>query len=343
MADSNRAVLVVGGTGPTGPCIVNRLLAEGRDVTIYHSGRHEVEFDRPVEHLHGDPRDPADIAAVLGDRHWDIAVLTSGRLKALAETLAGRCRRLVGITGQPVYRGTMAPTPGGRLPLPVPEWAERQRDRADYTGKVAEGEDQLMLQHGRGDFEATVVRYPGVYGPRCILAHEWAIVKRLIDGRRAMVMPGAGMAYFQRGFVENLGQMVYLAATRPEASGQFFNAGDERVLSARHVAEIVSAELNLPLECVDIPAHWCRGFYPLAQKSSLVLDSAKSRSLLGYRDVVDVADATARTARWLWENRPADVSPAFGGSFDYDREDAIISAWRELSVAAEERLGLGKD
>lgn len=336
-------MLVVGGTGPTGPCIVNRFLAEGRDVAIYHSGRHEVEFDGPVEHLHGDSRDPADIAAVLGARRWDIAVLTSGRLKALAETLAGRCRRLVGITGQPVYRGTMAPTPHGRLPLPVPEWSERQRDRPDYTGKVAEGEDQLMLQHGRGDFEATIVRYPGVYGPRCVLAHEWAIVKRLIDGRPSMLMPGAGMAYFQRGFVENLGHLVYLAATRPEAAGQSFNSGDERVISARHVAEIVAGELAVPIEFVDVPAHWCRGYYPLAQKSSLVLDSAKSRALLGYRDVVDVSDATARTARWLWDNRPAGIAPAFAGSFDYDREDAILAAWSELSAIASERLSLPMD
>ena len=37
--------LVIGGTGPSGPYIVNGLLERGYDVTILHGGQHEVEFD----------------------------------------------------------------------------------------------------------------------------------------------------------------------------------------------------------------------------------------------------------------------------------------------------------
>ena len=64
---TGRRALVVGGTGPTGPAIVNRLLAAGYETTIYHSGAHEVDFDSDVEHLHGDNRDGDDIAALGGD------------------------------------------------------------------------------------------------------------------------------------------------------------------------------------------------------------------------------------------------------------------------------------
>ena len=35
-------VLVVGGTGPTGPAIVAGLEARGHEVTICHTGSHEV-------------------------------------------------------------------------------------------------------------------------------------------------------------------------------------------------------------------------------------------------------------------------------------------------------------
>ena len=65
---TGRRALVVGGTGPTGPAIVNRLLAAGYETTIYHSGAHEVDFDSDVEHLHGDNRDGDDIAAKYGIR-----------------------------------------------------------------------------------------------------------------------------------------------------------------------------------------------------------------------------------------------------------------------------------
>ena len=36
-------VLVIGGTGPTGPHVVNGLIAAGCTVTILHTGRHEVD------------------------------------------------------------------------------------------------------------------------------------------------------------------------------------------------------------------------------------------------------------------------------------------------------------
>ena len=44
--------LVLGGTGPTGPYIVNGLLERGYRVTIMHGGFHEVEFaERAVRML----------------------------------------------------------------------------------------------------------------------------------------------------------------------------------------------------------------------------------------------------------------------------------------------------
>lgn len=324
-------VLVVGGTGPSGVPIVERFLDAGRPVTVFHSGRHEHEFSRPVTHLHGDARDEAEIQRLLGGSDWDIAICTSGRLRSLALALAGHTRRLVGITGQPVYAGTVAPTPNGAPPLPIPEFAPRQRDATNYTGKVAEGEDQLFEQHGRGDFEAVVIRYPGVYGPRGPLSHEWAIVKRILARRTRMAMPHDGLTYFQRGYVDNLANLVFLAATRPEASGHAFNSGDERVLTARHVAEIICDELGTTMDFIGVPAPLCRGSYPLAEKSSIILDHSKARALLGHRDVVDVETATRLTARWLFQNPGfgPEVSPAFGGDLDFAAEDTILDRWAD--------------
>jgi nucleoside-diphosphate-sugar epimerase len=320
--------------------IVNNFLREGDSVTIMHTGAHEAEFDGPVEHLHGNARDEGDIHTHLGAREWDIAVCTSGRLRALAVALAGKTRRLVGITGQPVYRGAARPTPEGRIPLPVPEFAERQYDASGYTGRVAEGEDQLFEQHGRQDFEVVIVRYPGVFGPRAPLNHEWAVVKRVLDSRPFMILPHDGIAYFQRGYIDNLARLVYLCATRPEAAGQAFNAGDERVLSARRVAEVIVDELKSRMELVGVPAQFCRGVYPLAEKSNLILDMSKARNLLGYRDVVDVEEATRLTARWLAANPPRaeDLREGASGRFDYAREERILAAWQRAEASIKEAL-----
>lgn len=49
-------VLVIGGTGPTGPHIVNGLLERGHDVTILHTGGHETDaIPERVPHIHTNP------------------------------------------------------------------------------------------------------------------------------------------------------------------------------------------------------------------------------------------------------------------------------------------------
>jgi nucleoside-diphosphate-sugar epimerase len=155
-------------------------------------------------------------------------------------------------------------------------------------------------------------------------------VKRIVDGRQQMALPHDGIACFQRGYTENLAHLVYLAATTAEAAGGAFNSGDSRVMSARHVAEVIIDELGGALELVGVPAPLCRGSFPLAEKSNLVLDLSKARQLLGYADVVDVEAATRLTARWLFENQAfaPGINPRFGGSLAYEEEDRILTAWR---------------
>ena len=329
-----RNILVIGGTGPTGVPIVNNFLRAGDDVAIFHSGKHPAEFDGPVERIIGDARDAQDVRVKAASREWDVVVCMYGRLRAQAEVFAGKTRRLVGITGQPVYLDSMPPTPGARIELPIPEFAPRQYDAHGYQGKVAAGEDQLFAQHGNGDFETVVIRYPGVFGPRAPMNHEWAVVKRIVDSRPFMIMPHDGMAYFQRGYIDNLARLTYLAATRPEAAGQAFNAGDERVLSARRVAEIIIEELNTSMELIGVPAQYCRGVYPLAEKSNQILDMSKARNLLGYRDVLDVESATRSTAHYLFENHPqeTDLRTAGHGVFDYANEERVVARWREAQT-----------
>ncbi len=53
--DRMTTTLVIGGTGPTGPLVVEGLLAREHEVTVLHTGRHEVEYSAPVAHIHADP------------------------------------------------------------------------------------------------------------------------------------------------------------------------------------------------------------------------------------------------------------------------------------------------
>lgn len=66
-------ILILGGTGFTGPFQVNYALARGHRVTLFNRGkRPSPEWQGEVEQLHGD-RDTGDLKALLG-RDWDVCI-----------------------------------------------------------------------------------------------------------------------------------------------------------------------------------------------------------------------------------------------------------------------------
>ena len=67
--------LLVGGTGPTGPAIVAGLESRGHDVTICHTGSHELAEVEHLRHIHTDVRDHDALAATIGAESWDVAIV----------------------------------------------------------------------------------------------------------------------------------------------------------------------------------------------------------------------------------------------------------------------------
>ena len=60
-----QTALVIGGTGPTGPYVVNGLAERGYKVTIIHTGRHETDLLGPeIEHIHTDPFDVQKLSLI---------------------------------------------------------------------------------------------------------------------------------------------------------------------------------------------------------------------------------------------------------------------------------------
>src|SRR5260370_10287252 len=98
--------LVVGGTGPTGPFLVNGLIQRGYSVTVLHRGTHEVpEIPPEVEHIHADPHFRETLDAALAGRTFDLVLATYGRLRFVAEALVGKTPRFSGVGGVGFYRG----------------------------------------------------------------------------------------------------------------------------------------------------------------------------------------------------------------------------------------------
>ncbi len=71
-ADQPLSILILGGTGFTGPFQVRYALARGHRVTIFNRGNRSLDWPGPVEELVGDRNDGN--LDVLKDRQWDVCI-----------------------------------------------------------------------------------------------------------------------------------------------------------------------------------------------------------------------------------------------------------------------------
>jgi nucleoside-diphosphate-sugar epimerase len=327
--------LVIGGTGPTGPFLVRGLLDRGHDVTICHTGAHEVpEIEHEVRHVHTNPFDRDEMTAAFAGRTFDTVIATYGRLRDLAALFAGRTARFVSVGGMPVYRGYMDPdrfSPPG-LPIPTREDSPSSDVHDDPKSfRVARTEELLFGLHP----EATHFRYPYVYGPRQLTPREWPIVRRVLDRRPFIIVPDDGLTVFTYGYAENLAHALLLAIDRPEASkGEVFNAADATALTLRQTIEVITGVLGHDLELVSMPYDLAPVTRPLVRQhrtTHRIVSVDKLVHRLGYHDLVPVPEALARTVRWLVENPPsADVVARLEDPFDYAAEDALVAQWRRV-------------
>lgn len=331
--------LLIGGTGPTGPAIARGLEARGFDITIFHSGNHEVPEVDHLRHLHGDAFDEASLRNTLGGETFDVAIAAYGRLRSIADVLTGKVGRILSIGGVPVYRGFFDPTvhrPPG-LPVPTREDAELATEADDGKSyRIGRTEQMLFDKHPT----ATHFRYPYVYGPRQLAPREWCVIRRALDGRPCFVLPDNGLALVPYGYVDNLAHALLCAIDRPDRSmGEVFNCGDDEKLTIRQVVEIITDELHHDWELVDMPARFAVCARPMLQNSlgtHRVMDTTKLRERLGYRDVVPAREAVRLATRWLVANPPERggyEETALQDPFDYAAEDRLVAWWKHATGA----------
>jgi nucleoside-diphosphate-sugar epimerase len=330
--------LVIGGTGPTGPFIVEGLLDRGYDVTILHGDQHEVAFARHVRHLHGDPHFRESLRTLVSDRSFDVVVATYGRLRVTTEVFQHRAGHLVAVGA----------AMGAAAPLDDPSWPFPGRpsildegnlvDESDIARnklafRIAEARKAFFAAHAAGDFVGTYLGYSSLYGPRQPSPREWCVIRRVLEGRRQMVVADGGLRAETRGYVENAASGVLLAVDHPEVAGgnQYVISG-ERSYSMRQIIEAVVAILGAELELVDLPYDLALPCHPLWQhdRANRMVSVDKARRDLGYRDLVPDDVALERTVDWLMRERPRPGGPEelrLGDPFDYDAEDALMSKW----------------
>lgn len=307
---------------------------------MMHTGRHELPEVQHIPHIHCGVHDEDEVREGLGDRTFDVAVVTYGRLRMLAELLQGRVAKLISIGGVPAYRGYFDPDRFDPPGLPVPTREDGPTATEDDDGKsyrIRRTEELVFELHPT----ASHFRYPMVYGPRQLAPREWCVVRRILDGRPHIVVPDGGLTMVTHGYTQNLAHAVTLPLDTDAGDGEIFNVGDDECLTVRQIIEVISAELGSALEIVDMPWDLAVPSRPLVmgfRTTHRVMGTDKLRTVLGYRDLFPAREAIAATARWLVDHRPkpgGTEERVLEDPFDYAAEDRLIAAWLAAKDAVE--------
>jgi nucleoside-diphosphate-sugar epimerase len=334
--------LVVGGTGPTGPHVVNGLLERGYEVAILHRGLHEDPGLPPLEHLHADPHQTDSLLDAVRSRRFDVVLGMYGRVKAVGEAFAGRCDQLVCVSGTAVYGGLVDPgttTPSG-MAVPARETGPLvdELPNAPRLGGAVRSAERYVLEHGRaGSYRVAGVRYPQVYGPRNAIPWEWPVVRRALDRRQRMIVPDDGLWIVSRCAARNAAELVLRLVDHPEvANGKYYNAADDDQFTVRQLAELIIARAGGRTQLVGVPSALSpsafTGFVPPGGRPHMLVDNSLAKTELGYREVVTAREALWATVDWMVEN-PIDLDhyPAYSPWFDYALEDRVLDSWAHLA------------
>ena len=104
-------LLILGGTGFTGPHQVRYALARGHQLTLFNRGRHPQGWPGAVEELFGD-RDTGDLKSLAG-REWDVCIDNPTSVpfwvRDAGRVLAGKIKHYVFISTVSVYADTSKP------------------------------------------------------------------------------------------------------------------------------------------------------------------------------------------------------------------------------------------
>lgn len=332
-------ILIIGGTGFLGVPLVRELARTGHSVSVFHRGA--TPADLPAEHILGSREQMADLRPS-ADVVIDLILSSGAQAESLMRTFRGVAGRVVAASSMDVYRacgilhgseeGPLEPTPlteESGLRTKLRTYPEAQIKVLQKVFGWLDGDyDKIPAERailGDPELPGTVLRLPMIYGPGDHLRRFHPIVKRIDDGRRAILME-QGWANWRspRGYVENVVSALALAAVSAQAAGRVYNVAETPTFSELEWARMIAQEAGWDGEFVMLPKERMPGHLvqPGRSEQDWEADSSRIRRELGYQESVLRDEAIRRTVSWERTNPPFQFNSY---KFDYAAEDAALA------------------
>lgn len=325
-------VLILGGTGLTGPFITRYLVDQGREVMVFHRGQHFPDLPATVRHFLGERREldrfTSEFRRLAPDVVLDMLAFTRDDAEMLLRVFRGVAHRVVVPSSIDVYRvyGRLHGTePGPIDPIPLTEEAPL-REQLSLHGAAYEKRwvEQVVLSDPH--LPGTVLRYPMIYGPNDG-GRTFHLVKRMLDQRPAILIDeGLARWRWSRGYAENVAWATVLAVTQARAENRIYNVAEPEGLSYLEWTQRVIRAAGWTGRIVVAP----RGRLQVQghHEHHWVVDTTRIRAELGYMEVVPQEVALRRTVDWQRAHPLADYEAK---EFDYDTEDRILAELEQIA------------
>ncbi len=334
-------ILILGGTGFTGPFQVEYALARGHRITLFNRGRRpSPEWPGEVEQLHGD-RDTGDLKALQG-RKWDVCIDNPTSLpfwvRDAGEVLKGNVGQYLFISTISVYADGSRPGITEDAPLAPYKGRDamaetRQTLLADvenlYGPLKALSEAEARKQFGD---KVTIVRPGYIVGPRDESDRFTYWPHRVAQGGE-MLVPGDGNDPVQVIDGRDLAEwMIRLAESG--AVGTFNAVGPEEpltmdamldacqaVVGGRPAYTHVAAEF-VEEQKLDLPIWVPRGSGPFGGYGQV----SNARALAAGLTCRPLATTVADLMAWF-RALPAERQARLNAGITREREAEVLKVW----------------
>jgi len=226
--ESALSVLFIGGTGVISAAAAELAVSRGHRLTVLNRGQSTLRsLPDAAESLTVDVRDPAMVAAALGERTFDVVVdfvaFTPEHVRADIAQFAGRTGQYVFISSASAYQKPPAALPVREsTPLHNPFW-EYSRD------KIA-CEDVLMAAYRDQGFPVTIIRPSHTYDRTQItLLNGWTDIHRMRTGQ-PVVVHGDGTSLWTLTHSTDLAKALVGLFGRSQAIGDSFTITSDEYL-----------------------------------------------------------------------------------------------------------------
>jgi nucleoside-diphosphate-sugar epimerase len=322
------AVLVTGGAGFIGSHLVDRLAADGYDVTVlddFSTGNArnlgDLLGDARLTIQHGSVLD-SEVVDSLVERHPLVfhlaaavgvryivddpvgSVLTNvrGTENVLASAARHGARLVLASTSEIYGRNTSVPFREDADRVLGPTWMHRW---SYSTGKAID--EHLAFAYSDRGLAVSIVRYFNSYGPRIDERGYGSVVARFIAqalGGKPMTVHGDGRQTRCFTYVSDTIEGTVRAGTRPEALGKVFNIGAAQEITVLELAETIRDIVGSrsPIDLVPYESSYPRGFEDTRRR---VPDVTRARAELGFFASVPLRDGMSRTVDWCRANYAA--------------------------------------